>query len=107
MIAYVFQGAFLCEDCALPLFRGLQDREHEDTGCSDAYPQGPYADGGGEGDSPQHCDSCGVFPENPLTEDGESYVRGEAESDSGAFLANRGVWKTWREFYAYLWARED
>jgi hypothetical protein len=41
---------------------------------SDYYPQGPYADGGGEADSPQHCDHCGLLLENPLTGDGNRYV---------------------------------
>jgi hypothetical protein len=37
-------------------------------------PKGPYADGGGEADTPQHCDGCGQFLENPLTGDGLIYV---------------------------------
>ncbi|KKL11925.1 hypothetical protein LCGC14_2540860, partial [marine sediment metagenome] len=34
----------------------------------------PYLDGGGEADTPQHCDHCSVFLENPLTGDGYAYV---------------------------------
>jgi hypothetical protein len=41
---------------------------------SDDLPKGPYADGGGEADTPQHCDGCGQFLENPLTADGLIYV---------------------------------
>ena len=41
---------------------------------SDDLPKGPYADGGGEADTPQHCDGCGQFLENPLTGDGLIYV---------------------------------
>src|ERR1700730_17287128 len=41
---------------------------------SDDLPKGPYADGGGEADTPQHCDGCGQFLENPLTADGLTYV---------------------------------
>lgn len=41
---------------------------------SDDLPKGPYADGGGEADTPQHCDGCGRFLENPLTGDGLIYV---------------------------------
>jgi hypothetical protein len=37
---------------------------------SDDLPKGPYADGGGEADTPQHCDDCRRFLENPLTGDG-------------------------------------
>src|SRR6202045_5065155 len=41
---------------------------------SDDLPKGPYADGSGEADTPQHCDGCGQFLENPLTADGLIYV---------------------------------
>jgi hypothetical protein len=41
---------------------------------SDDLPKGPYAHGGGEADTPQHCDGCGQFLENPLTGDGLTYV---------------------------------
>jgi hypothetical protein len=41
---------------------------------SDDVPKGPYADGGGEADTPQHCDGCGQFLENLLTGDGLIYV---------------------------------
>jgi hypothetical protein len=41
---------------------------------SDDLPKGPYSDGGGEADTPQHCDGCGQFLENPLTADGLIYV---------------------------------
>ena len=41
---------------------------------SDDLPKGPYADGGGEADTPQHCDGCRQFLENPLTGDGLTYV---------------------------------
>lgn len=42
---------------------------------SDEYPKGPFPDGGGEADCPQHCGNCRVFLENPLTSEGEKYVR--------------------------------
>jgi hypothetical protein len=41
---------------------------------SDDLHKGPYADGGGEADTPQHCDGCRQFLENPLTGDGLTYV---------------------------------
>jgi hypothetical protein len=28
---------------------------------SDDLPKGPYAQGGGEADTPQHCEGCGQF----------------------------------------------
>jgi len=35
----------------------------------DNLPKGPCPDDGGEADTPQHCDTCGVFLGNPLTAD--------------------------------------
>jgi hypothetical protein len=43
---------------------------------SDDLPKGPYDDGGGEADTPQHCDGCRQFLENPLTGNGLTYVEG-------------------------------
>ena len=85
MEAYIYQVALLCTDCAVitmnefELFNMLGGssspfRRPKPWTDSDAYPQGPYPAGGGEADSPQHCDACGVFLENPLTGDGSRYV---------------------------------
>lgn len=48
--------------------------EPRDTGDSDDYPQGPYPDGGGETDTPAHCDGCHMPLGAPLTSDGVAYV---------------------------------
>ncbi|MDO8705370.1 MAG: hypothetical protein Q7J84_10535 [Sulfuricaulis sp.] len=53
----------------------MPDPRSESEYDSDDYPKGPYPDGGGEADSPQHCDQCGVFLENSLTRHGYDYVR--------------------------------
>lgn len=85
MKAFVYQAALLCET------HGIAQRIHLDAAFkesgaepvnaadkssfdSDRYPKGPYPQGGGEADTPQHCDQCGVFLENPLTDDGTAYV---------------------------------
>jgi hypothetical protein len=83
MRVYMFQAALLCEDCgAIAKIERKEyeprDPEDESSFDSDHYPKGPYADGGGEADCPQHCDSCGLFLENPLTPDGDAYVREQA-----------------------------
>jgi hypothetical protein len=98
MDAYIYNAALLCEECASELRVELGEENRPDTGDSDDYPQGPYADGGGEADCPQHCDSCGLFLENPLTSDGDDYVR-EAIEENGA---SNAVVNGWREFYDYL-----
>ena len=110
MDAYIYQADLLCEDCANDIIGELKAKGVEDTGDSDDYPQGPYADGGGEADSPQHCGyfaDCinaesfpdrekrvGIFLENPLTQDGMDYVR-------TAIMANPddSLHQVWADFY--------
>jgi hypothetical protein len=57
-------------------FRQLAcDTSDESSYDSDEWPKGPYGNGGGESDCPQHCGDCHEFLENPLTPDGYQYVR--------------------------------
>ena len=92
MDAYVYQAALWCGSCmirrlveekkASPGALGMQPAEalqqivssngftDESDYDSDDLPKGPYPDGGGEADTPQHCDECGCFLENPLITDG-------------------------------------
>jgi hypothetical protein len=70
---------------------------------SDDLPKGPYADGGGEADTPQPCDGCGHFFENPLTGDGLIYVedairRCITTRKLSAATSNAAV-VDWAEFY--------
>jgi len=101
MDAYVYQAALLCEECGKATRHKLGDEagmrcpgcanallsvgpvcpacgfDPEDEGGydSDEYPKGPYPEGGGEADCPQHCDHCGTFLENALTSDGRAYTQ--------------------------------
>jgi hypothetical protein len=50
---------------------------------SNDLPKGPCAAGGGEADTPQHCDGYRQFLGNPLTGDGLIYVE-DAIRDQGA-----------------------
>jgi hypothetical protein len=108
MDAYVFQAALYCNDCGEALVRDLRQRGVEDTDDSNDFPQGPYPEGGGEADTPQHCDNgahclgaesiggrrVGAFLENPLTSDGEAYVRESLATAPGSPLA-----RFWAEHY--------
>lgn len=99
MNAYIFQAALLCEDCAEQVKHELEcpgDPENESTWDSDDYPKGPFPDGGGEADSPHHCDHCDTFLQNPLTGEGVAYVR-EALEESGAYLTETEG--EWADFY--------
>ncbi len=96
MRAYVFQADLYCEACGdkmraeLPPPAGY-DPDNESSYDSGDWPKGPFPDGGGEADSPCHCGGCGVFLENPLTDDGRAYV---------AQAWPRGtVSAMWRRFY--------
>jgi len=95
MNVYVYQAALICEDCAAAVKERLSTAIHT---LGTRYPQGPYCDGGGEADCPQHCDMCRVFLENPLTGDGEQYVRDAVAAGKD----NAGVLAEWRTFYDYL-----
>jgi|SRR6266566_4480439 len=110
MDAYIYRAAMYCEHCAKQITIELEEeaaygKPIKHYGDSEWYPQGPYPQGGGESDSPQHCDSCGVFLENPLTRDGENYVRGIAHAivmcDGDAGIDS--VMQEWKEYYSYLW----
>jgi hypothetical protein len=107
---YVSQAALLCEDCGVKaretlttLGKAPQDPDDESSYDSDDFPKGPYPDGGGESDSPKHCDHCQAFLENPLTDAGLDYVKEQVLTlyTHGALRArlNGPVIETWREFY--------
>jgi hypothetical protein len=66
---------------------------------SDDLPKGPYADGGGEADTPQHCDGCGLFLENPLTTEGVRYVNEKLIEHARDGSGNVEVLKAWAEHY--------
>lgn len=92
-ICFVYKAAIHCEDCGAKIADDLTESGTVDKGDSEYFPQGAAI---GESDTPDHCDTCGVFLENPLTPDGVAYVRQALEDGTG----NRSVLDTWREFYA-------
>lgn len=103
MYVFIFRAAIYCEDCGHSLLD--QRKEYAGAEDSDVYPQGPFGEGGGEADTPQHCDSCGVFLDNPLTGDGETYVRDAFNDyvDCGSGLFE--VLADWK--LAYGWCFDD
>jgi len=95
----------LCEECGERTRRvlaaiGKQPEQWNDerTFDSDDYPKGPYANGGGEAETPNHCDHCHVFLENPLTSDGEEYFREALARGKG----NAEVLAAWADWYSRL-----
>jgi len=102
MNTYIFSAALFCEECTSQIMQEITppkgyDPNNESSWDSDEYPKGPFPDGGGEADYPQHCDSCQLFLENPLTSDGEDYVREAAkEKPQGQVI------KEWTAYYNWL-----
>lgn len=126
MDAYVFKSALYCDECtrqtlfdafgADPAGREVPTREvlesvmdargyeSESDYDSDELPKGPYADGGGESDVPQHCEGCGTFLENPLTSDGYDYVRELVADYFNDGRGNPDVLNAWiREYEIEMW----
>lgn len=111
--AYIYKAALYCPACADLIKRGHSNALVWPRGMkedSEYWPQGPYPNGGGEADCPQHCDACHMFLENPLTGDGENYVREKIAEGHDAHATHNGlkiIWrnpvvKEWAEFYDML-----
>lgn len=103
MNAYLYAAALYCGPCGETIRADLDragkrppNRDNESSYDSDQYPKGPYSDGGGESDSPCHCDACGAFLENPLTDDGVEYVREQVAIGDG----RPDILAAWRAFYS-------
>lgn len=110
MDVYIFQAALICEDCSQSVQGALVkpahvDMDDESSYDSDEWPKGPYADGGGEADSPHHCDMCGVFLDNPLTPDGESYIWNLWEQFIKEGRGNVEVLKLWADAYDWVFSK--
>ena len=104
---YIYQAALYCNPCGRALqdrLEGPQDPDDESTYDSDDFPKGPY--GPSESDTPDHCDACQEFLENPLTDEGYRYVE-EQLNDSGDRLSDTE--QLWANFYgfsvSYVWSR--
>lgn len=115
MRVYFYNADIYCEDCGDDIKRRIR-KELKATGSKDSpvsqdsneWPQA-VADGGGESDCPQHCASqgeclnatayldsdhkSGLFLENPLTSDGEEYVREQHRTNCSA------ITQMWLEHY--------
>ena len=109
MKTYIFQAALICEDCSHGVQGALVKPDHvdmhdESSYDSDEWPKGPYPDGGGEADSPQHCAMCHVFLNNPLTPDGSAYVKKAWRYYAEMGVGSLDVLKEWRDAYPCDWS---
>lgn len=106
MNVYQYQAALYCEHCGEEIRQRLTaegkapaNPDDERTYDSDDFPKGPYGDGGGEADCPQHCDSCDCHLENPLTGDGEVYVTGKILDYLVRYDGDESTIEQWRNYY--------
>ncbi len=97
MDAYIYNADIYCEECASDIRLDLPVPTYPEPWDTNDYPSGPYADGGGEADYPQHCGSCELFLENPLTKDGQDYVLRHVKDRLQLTIVQE-----WLAFYDYL-----
>lgn len=101
---YVYQAGLLCEMCGMACCaeiiadgRAPESRYDESTYDSDDYPKGPYT--ADEADRACHCDDCGVFLENPLTEYGLREVTETIKQDVWYGKTDTIAITEWAPFY--------
>lgn len=118
MDVYIYKGDIYCRSCGEAIIRRREAETGTPAGImanldnredSDAWPQGPFPNGGGEADTPQHCGNCKEFLQNPLTDDGRDYVKRAMETyanetwsfhDSfGQTCGSESVLEEWSDFY--------
>lgn len=119
METYIYAADIYCEACGEDIRRRLtaegkapKHPDRQGTYDSDEFPKGPFSDGGGECDGPQHCaaqEEClnalvlpsgnkvGAWLENPLTEEGVRYLR---EMIAESYGKKNEVTQFWQEVYA-------
>lgn len=119
MNAYIYCADIYCEECGEAIRQQLRNEGkapkhpgNESSYDSDQYPKGPFPDGGGECDQPQHCANqadcfnaiefedghkVGVWLGNPLTEEGVRYTR---EMIAESYGEKNAVTALWQEYYA-------
>lgn len=118
MDAYIYQAALYCDACGEWIRKELArsgrapDPNNEYTYDSDDYPKGPFDNGGGEADCPQHCDACGTFLENPLTQEGYEHVRDAIEEDLELLVKDKHAEPSvalleWAPFYGFRFTTES
>ena len=101
MEAYIYQADIYCADCAKNYRQHLIQNCNKDTGDSDQFPQGPYENGGGEADCPQHCGNCNMFLENSLTEYGENELKILLSRPASNGIAEI-IHAEYKQYYDYL-----
>ena len=124
MDAYIYRAALWCGPCvikalvaarkaapgainmspadALQQIASANGFTSESDYDSDDLPKGPITDGGGEADTPRHCEACKRFLANPLTGDGLIWVEDAIRdwlTTRKATAATTDTLNEWADFY--------
>lgn len=107
----MYKAAWLCEGCGEFTRKELTEQgkapvnaDDEHTYDSDNFPKGPYDDGGGESDYPEHCDQCGCFLENSLTNDGLEFAKETILRHKQSERGVSSIIAIWANFYGLDWS---
>jgi hypothetical protein len=65
MDAYIYRADIYCAPCGEYII-SMVDPKKRESGDSNDYPQGPYANGGGDADTIQYCGHCHIDLGNPV-----------------------------------------
>ena len=107
MDTYAYNAALYCEACIKPIKAALDADGTEDNGDSNVYPQYIIEEGGGEADSPQFCDQCHEFLENPLTDRGYADLRKRLYDVLLNEINTEEEVKRWRELALFYFDTPD
>ena len=124
MDAYIYRAALWCGPCvikalvaarkaapgaidmsaadALQQIASANGFTSESDYDSDDLPKGPITEGGGEADTPRHCEACRRFLANPLTGDGLIWVEDairDCLTTRKATAATTDTVNEWADFY--------
>ena len=103
-MSYAFNADIYCDDCAEKIKEDIRAEGKEPENSSDErsfdsddWPK--WGNDDAEADCPQHCGSCGCFLENPLTPEGESYVKDAIVEHLRTGQGNREILDLWADYY--------
>lgn len=111
---FIYAAELYCADCGQAIRDDMAEKlpsnvpadpDAESSYDSGDYPKGPYPDGGGIADTPQHCGSCRVFLGNPLSREGLKWTAYMVRAAKRLKQTPSVALEQWAPFYAEELAR--
>ena len=96
--AWAYSAALFCCHCAEQAY-GKEALSNGTARDGEGNTPSPVFVDSSEADSPQHCDSCGEFLENALTDDGVEFVADSIAACLYDAMGNRAIVQQWASFY--------